>query len=120
VPPSVLDLLGLPPHPSFQGESLVGADARPDQAVFMVAQTPLAYQYGMIQSHWKLIYDERRRAYLLFDLRADPGEMNNLALRETTTVNRLAARLHRWQATQLRYYLDKDWHGREYPPILAD
>jgi arylsulfatase A-like enzyme len=120
VPPSVLDLLGLPPHPSFQGKSLVGGNADPDKAVFMVAQTPLAYQYGIIQSQWKLVYDERARNYLLFDLRADPGETTNLTLQEGSTVKRLAGRLHAWHSAQISYYGDPTWHRREYPPILGD
>ena len=44
----------------------------------MVAQTPDAYQYGIIRSGHKLIYDERLRQHLLFDLRSDPGEERDL------------------------------------------
>jgi arylsulfatase A-like enzyme len=120
VPPSVLEVLGLPPHPSFQGKSLLGPHSHPNKSIFMVAQTPLAYQYGIVQSHWKLIYDERQQDYFLFNLAADPGEANNLAAQEKSTVKRLADRLHAWRTTQIRYYTDSSWYSREYPPILED
>jgi arylsulfatase A-like enzyme len=120
VPPSVFQLLGLPVHPSFQGQSLLAAESDPNKSLFMVAQTPLAYQYGIVQSRWKLIYDERQQNYLLFDCTTDPGETNDLALREPTTVKRLADRLHAWRTTQIKYYTDTKWHSQEYPPILAD
>src|SRR5919108_56294 len=120
VPPSILELLGLPPHPSFQGKSLLGAHPDSNKSIFMVAQTPLSYQYGIIQSHWKLVFDERDQNYFLFNLAADPGEAINVAQLEQWTLKRLADRLHAWRTAQLRYYGDPEWHSREYPPILED
>jgi arylsulfatase A-like enzyme len=120
VAPSVFYLLGLPAHPSFQGQNLMTPDADLNKPIFMVAQTPLAYQYGVVESHWKLIYDDRQRNYLLFNLADDPREVNNLAMQETSTLKRLADRLHTWRMAQIRYYSDSDWHRREYPPIVKD
>ena len=86
----------------------------------MVAQTPLAYQYAVIQWPWKLIYDERLGSYLLFDLSEAPGESSNLASREPATMNRLANVLHQWRVTQIQYYGDGTWHRREYPPLVGE
>ena len=79
----------------------------------MVAQTPLAYQYGIVRSRWKLIYDEQQRNYQLFDLSADPGEKINLAEQNPMPLKQLANRLHAWRATQIKYYGDTVWHSRE-------
>ena len=120
VPPSVLALLGLPPHPSFQGATLLNDHPDPDKAIFMVTQNVLAQQYGIIRSHWKLIYDEQQRNYQLFDLAADPKETINLAKRETSIMKQLADHLHAWRSAQIKYYSDTNRHAREYPPIVKD
>jgi hypothetical protein len=46
-------------HPSFQGIDLLNIPADPIRSTYVVAQTPLAYQYGIVRSGHKLIYDER-------------------------------------------------------------
>ena len=120
IPPLIFDLLGLPAHPSFQGQSLMAADSERDKSIFMVAQTPLAYQYGIVRSGWKLIYDERSRTYSLFNLSKDPRETVDLAAEQAPLVKRLADRLHTWRAAQIGYYQDPKWHTREYPPVVKD
>jgi arylsulfatase A-like enzyme len=120
VPPSVLALLGLPPHPSFQGINLFDPTPNPDRSVFMVTQNALARQYGIIRSGWKLIYDEQRLDYLLFNLTSDPGETLDLATTEKIKLQQLAARLHAWRSMQIKYYSDVFWHTHEYPPILDE
>ena len=120
IAPSIVGLLGLPHHPSFQGIDLFAAPPSPKRSVYMVAQTPDAYQYGIVRSGLKLIYDERRQEYLLFDLSADPGEKNNLASSRGNLVKELANRLNAWRKLQIDYYSDPALHTREYPPILKD
>ncbi|MGH7853500.1 MAG: sulfatase family protein, partial [Candidatus Binatia bacterium] len=120
VAPSVVGLLGLPNHPSFQGIDLFAAPADPKRSVYMVAQTPDAYQYGIVRSGFKLIYDERRREYLLFNLAADAEEENDLAAAQPALVKELANRLNAWRKLQIDYYSDRALHAREYPPILKD
>ena len=120
VPPSVLALLGLPPHPSFQGVNLLDSQPKSDKAVFMVTQNVLAHQYGIIRAGWKLVYDEQQRSYQLYNLAIDPGETVNLAERETSMLKQLAGRLHAWRSVQIKYYSDMSWHTREYPPIFED
>ena len=118
--PSILDLLGLPSHPSCQGISLFHANPNPDRSIYMLAQTPLAHQYGIIRSRFKLIYDEERRQYSLYDLAADPTEKNDLAASRSTLVEELAMRLQTWRKLQIDYYADRSLYSREYPPIVAE
>jgi arylsulfatase A-like enzyme len=120
IAPSVLRLLGLPPHPSFQGADLLNTPPDSKRSAYMVAQTPLAYQYGIVRSGFKLIYDEREGRYSLYDLASDPGEQTDIAGSNSTTVNELAKRLRTWRMLQIEYYADTKLQTREYPPIIAD
>jgi arylsulfatase A-like enzyme len=120
IAPSIAGLLGLPAHPSFQGIDLLNTDPDPKRSAYMVAQTPLAYQYGIVRSGHKLIYDEREPRYSLYDLVADPGEKTDLAPAQPALVQDLAKRLQTWRTLQIEYYADESLQSREYPPMLAD
>ncbi len=120
IAPSITGLLGLPNHPSFQGIDLFGTPMNPNRSAFMVAQTPDAYQYGIVRAGFKLIYDERLREHRLFNLETDPGEKQNLATTQPLMVKNLAARLNTWRKLQIDYYSDPIVQKREYPPILND
>lgn len=120
VAPSILGLLGLPAHPSFQGTDLVNTVAEPKRSAYLVAQTPLAYQYGIVRSGFKLIYDEREGRYSLFNLATDPDEKFDVAGSQPTLVKDLAKRLQTWRTLQIDYYANKRLHSQEYPPIIAD
>lgn len=86
----------------------------------MVTQTPDAYQYGIVRSGFKLIYDERQREHLLFNLASDPGENTDLAATQPELVKELSNRLNAWRKLQIDYYSDPALQKREYPPILKD
>jgi len=120
VAPSVLDLLGLPAHPSFQGTDLFSPHVDRDRSIYMVVQTPSAYQYGIVRSNWKLIYDEWKENYLLYNLSVDPGEKIDLAAARPDILKDLARRLHAWRTLQTGYYADASRQLREYPPTLQD
>jgi arylsulfatase len=120
VPPTILSLLGLRPHPSFQGVDLFEPLSSSTRSIYMVAQTPLTHQYGIIRSGFKLIYDELQQQYSLYDLNSDPEENFNIAPSKPTLLRELARRLLTWRKQQIDYYNDKTLHSREYPPILAD
>ena len=120
IAPSITGLLGLPIHPSFQGIDLFATPENPGRAAYMVAQTPDAYQYGIVRSGFKLIYDERQQEHWLFNLEADPGEQHNLAAAQPLMVKNLAARLNTWRKLQIDYYSDPKLQEREYPPVLSD
>jgi len=120
IPPTILDLLKLPPHPGYQGISLVAETALSTRSRFMVAQSPLATQYGVERGGWKLIEDAETRLVRLFDLRSDPGEKNDRALSEPGVFQDLRWRLSAWKEAQLGYYRSAEGRKSEYPPVIAE
>lgn len=122
VAPTVLHLLGLPPHPAFQGIDLLGATTpatRRDRPIFAVTQSPLAHQAAVVQGGWKLIYDERRRRYALYDLASDPGEHRDLSVAQPEKREALAKVLDTWRRVQIDYYANRNLHARWYPPVVG-
>jgi arylsulfatase A-like enzyme len=120
VPPSVLQLLGLPPHPGFQGISLVEVQPDPDRSVYTIVQTPAAFQSAIVRSGFKLLFSEWDGRYYLWDQVNDPAEKRNLASSRPDLVQDLDRRLRLWRQEQLAYYADGPRQSREYPPVVKD
>jgi arylsulfatase A-like enzyme len=120
VPPSLLQLLGLPPHPGFQGISLVNTPADSDRNVYTIVQTPAAFQSAIVRSGMKLLYNEFDGKYFLYDQVNDPAEKHNLAASRPELVRDLDRRLKLWRQEQLAYYSDVPRQQREYPPVVKD
>jgi arylsulfatase len=117
IAPTILDILGLPVHPSFQGKSLLAANPDESKSVYLIAQTTLAYESAIIRSGWKLVHEMLSRRYRLHDLKNDPIEKFNLVEKEPKVFSDLANRLHSWEKMQIDYYSTTRLHTREYPPI---
>lgn len=138
IPPTVLGLLGLPPHPSFQGVDVLAADGTSTglatdgpaehlsegvagepggRSVFLVGQA-LEEQYSLIEGRWKLIFDAKLGEYQLYDLEMDPGELTDLSMARPELVGELARRLQAWRKAQLQYYSDPTAYRTRYPPRL--
>jgi arylsulfatase A-like enzyme len=117
IPPTVLGLMGLPPHPSFQGVDLLApsADERGGRSIFLVGQA-LEDQYSLVEDRWKLIFDAKLGEYQLYDLEVDPGEVEDLAMRRPEIAAALATRLQGWRKAQLQYYSDPIAYRSTYPP----
>ncbi len=114
IPPTVLEILGIPAHPIFQGRSMLAR--RPDDAepVFLVAQTPLARQYGLVLGGWKLVWDQltdRRSFYLIQDVGIEPTLSRSQR-------ERMVHLLEVWVAAQLGYYGDRSMQSRYYAPVV--
>jgi arylsulfatase A-like enzyme len=125
IPPTLLDVLGLPPHPGFQGISLIGPAPRHDRSLYMIAQTPVVYETAIVRAGYKLLWAERSGSrflgrYLLFNMVDDPGEQNDIAAVQPELVSDLAERLQGWRSEQLRYYADSARQSREYPPFFLE
>jgi arylsulfatase A-like enzyme len=120
VPPSVFQLLGLPSHPGFQGISLFESQPNPDRSVYMIVQTPAAFQSAIVRSGVKLLFNEFDGRYFVYDLTADPGEKKNLASSRPDLVAEYGERLRFWRSEQLSYYADVPRQSREYPPVVKD
>jgi arylsulfatase A-like enzyme len=120
IAPSILDLLGLPPHPGFQGTSLLRFAPDPERSIYMIVQTPSAYESAIVRSGFKLHFPEQEGVYILNDLARDPGETIDFAASRPDLVADLAARLKRWRDEQLAYYDDPSRLAREYAPVIPD
>ena len=119
VPPTLLGLLGLPPHPAYQGMDLFG-DVPAWRSIYMVCQTPIAEQYAIVRGRYKLMLDVRPFGASLFDLEADPGETKSVADAHPAVVKSLLDRLQTWRAVQLEYYESPPQYDRFYPPVLEE
>ena len=120
IPPTILDLLGLPSHPGLQGVSLIAKEPDPLRSRYLVAQTPLAHQYAVVRGRHKLLYDVRHDKVMLVDLESDPGEQQSLVHEDPALTAELLRRLGTWRRHQVDYYDDLSRHRRFYPPHLAD
>lgn len=117
--PTVAGLLELPPHPSYQGSSLLQEPSEPSPAVFMNIQG-LRFIDGVVCYPWKFIYDVTGRQAMLFHLERDPGEQDNLLQERPDVAARLASVLQAQIDAQLDYH-EGDAEQREafFQPRLA-
>jgi arylsulfatase A-like enzyme len=118
IPPSVFHLLGLPAHPSFQGENLFAPDPRPDRIRYVLIQTGCDNHLGVIQSGFKLILNADSGRRTLFDLRNDPGEKTNVSAKHPEVLGALSTWMAFWRKAQLDYYKSLPRQSTEYPPVL--
>jgi len=112
--PTVLDYLGLPPHPAFQGRSFRTPDPAGvgKHAMFMNIQG-LRFVDGLVCWPYKLVLDRTASLQFLFDLSRDPNEEHNLLDEHPELVRRLADTLSQQLLAQLDYH-------REGSPLLKE
>ncbi|MEB2324359.1 MAG: sulfatase, partial [Sorangiineae bacterium] len=103
--PTIAELLGVPPHPSFQGTSLLAsselAGERP--AIFLNIQG-LRSADAIVCWPWKLIVDRTGRRSQLFNLEADPAERHDRLAGELALAAALRATLEEQMRAQVRYH----------------
>ncbi len=96
--PTLLELVGAAPEPTFRGRSLVPAmkgeplEPRPLVAELMPQTSFKEHHRVLLDGTWKL-YQRVGGGYELFDLARDPGEKQNLAAREAARLAELKAKL---------------------------
>lgn len=115
IPPTILSILGLPPHPSFQGRDIIDKPSS-DRSVFLVCQTSLAYQFAIVYHGYKLLYSPNEEIYHLYDLKKDPLETTDLSKSRPKAFSELRDRLMAWITEQINYYRSPNIHKRYYPP----
>jgi arylsulfatase A-like enzyme len=120
VAPGVFHLLGLPIHPSFQGEDPFLPTFRKDRTRYVLSDTPWKTQLGVVRSGFKLIRDGDGGAAVLYDLGADPGERKDAAAANPAVAADLNRRLIAWRRAQLEYYGNPFRQSSEYPPVLKE
>jgi len=119
VVPTIVEWLGLPSHPCFQGIDVLASD-RPcaeSRAAYIHCNTALSEADAIVtDSGWKLIADRRTFARMLFNLNRDPTEQEDLASKHPEIVEELSKLLEGWRQRQLIYYQTPGIHGLFYPP----
>ncbi|PID59139.1 hypothetical protein CSB45_01680 [candidate division KSB3 bacterium] len=116
--PTIIGLLGLPQHPSFQGIDLMADDYPASRTVYIVSQTPFAHQYALIQDQWQLLYDKEKERYFFIDLTTADEE--SVRPYDERLVEDLQMRLHAWIELQIEYYDNHYLHSKFYPPVIMD
>lgn len=119
VPPTILGLLGLPPHPSFHGVDLLNAPPG-TRSAYLLVHTSMARQYAVVRNGMKLIKDVNRGRTLLYDLERDPGEKHDISRLRPALAAELEARIDTWVGETLAYYGDRERQARELPPAFTD
>jgi arylsulfatase A-like enzyme len=106
--PTLMDLLNLTGVNHSLGSSLMREV--PSRSVYF--NNPFGMQYvGIRDGNWKYIYSQRARTSLLFDLRTDPEEMNDLADAQGDLVRQLHAR-----AVGLNQWMTRNYWQESFTP----
>jgi arylsulfatase A-like enzyme len=87
--PTLASICQIPPHPDWQGRSLLGEEHPP--AFFYRAGG-----IGVREGRYKYIFDYSSDENLLFDLSSDPREQRNLAGDQPELVARFRSRVTNW------------------------
>ena len=113
VAPTVMELAGFSAQSSFAGISLVErieqrtkvqGGSRP---IFFETPNRIEGSQGILVGRWKLIRNEPSNRIELYDLDADPGELNDIAQQEPVIRDRMAGDLARWV-----HQMEADGRGR--------
>jgi arylsulfatase A-like enzyme len=89
IAPTVLDLIGAPTPPEYEGTSLF--DGAPREAMFLADYS--LRLVGLRDGRLKMIHEIESGRSQLFDLSTDPGETHDLADRDQDRVRRYARQL---------------------------
>lgn len=119
IAPTLLELAGLPPKPDAQGVSLVplisGKRASVRTHVFS-EQDIIEPLRAVRDERYKLIWNKRTGAKMLFDYRADPAEKHDLAATHPDVVARFTQLLNEWSKENEN---DPEWRDRKWREIAA-
>jgi arylsulfatase A-like enzyme len=110
--PTVLDLLGLPAEPDYQGTSLL-ADGKRAALFFTDYSLPLT---GVRDGKWKFITELNASQARLFNVEADPNETQNLAKQHPELVALWQRRLQQWASEQKALILAQDRANQDCRP----
>jgi arylsulfatase A-like enzyme len=109
IPPTIVHLFGLPPVPPWVGHSLLPLDKYPDQGVYGEAIDQHAKRGGDIdrdiyfyrEQDLKIIYRANLDQWEMYDLQADPQELNNIVATSPEAArlkDKIKPRVRRWQS----------------------
>ncbi|KFA87183.1 hypothetical protein Q664_49555 [Archangium violaceum Cb vi76] len=117
VMPTVLELLGLEPHPSFQGRPLTELErpGAPHPGIFFTLHG-LRLGDGVVCWPWKLTLDRSSHHYELYNLEEDPGEVRDLYSPEAPIPAALLQVLTAQLEAQLAYHSPQGPRHERYAP----
>ena len=118
IPPTILEVLGLPIFSGFQGSSVLSKDN--DQRAYFVSQTPLAHQYGAANPNGFVVYDYKKNVYHGFDMLNDKAQLNKLSLNGNDNFAKMKKYFDTFINEQISYYSNKDRMRKEFPPVISD
>ncbi|MDZ8117689.1 sulfatase family protein [Pontiella agarivorans] len=112
--PTVLETLGMPNHPNFQGRPVL---ERERGAPIYLLSHGVIKAHGIVDYPWKYIYSARDGEWLL-NLEKDPTEGTDFSAGHADIFSRLKEQLQLYQMRQLYYYtvLPQEERDRLYPP----
>jgi arylsulfatase A-like enzyme len=115
--PTVLELLGLAPHPSFQGRPLTELErpGAPHPGIFFTLHG-LRLGDGVVCWPWKLTLDRSSQHYELYNLQEDPGEARDLYSPEDPIPAALRQVLTAQLEAQLAYHSPQGPRNERYAP----
>ena len=119
--PTLLTLADLPPHPNFQGQSIIDPCNLPNRdpsPVFSSVQL-ITQEDAVIQWPWKYIRNYTSDQNRLFNLETDPGENINLANSSVEQEDKLDQLIKTFRNRQLTYYGDDQISRKYYPPKIS-
>lgn len=123
IAPTILHLLGLPPHANFQGDTILvrPGEAPPPEKPHYSSVQIFVNEDCMLEWPWKYCENYSGRPARLFDLAADPGESRDLAQSPEHSSKRddLAKKLSDYRYNQLAYYSPHLEHRRGFFPPKA-
>jgi arylsulfatase A-like enzyme len=119
--PTVLDLLGVPPHPSFQGQRLADIE-RPGamrNGLFLTLHG-LRIEDGLVCWPWKIEKDQVDYRVLVHNLEEDPGETRDLFDPNAPIPAALLRMLSAQVDAQFAYHAPEgSWDERFAPRLLT-
>jgi len=112
--PTVLAALGF--HMKGQPEPIDGVDLMPlIDGAMTERPRPIAFesknQIALVDNRWKLITTNKGKAWMLYDLVADPAEANNLAAQQPDVVAQMTQTLETWRRSCQASLAGKDYRG---------
>ena len=98
--PTIVDLFGYQIPDEFQGDIM-----KFNRSIYFVTQSH-KYKIGMIDKDIKVILDMNTKQVEVYNLREDPGELNNINSKE---YNNQILKLLFWRFCQVDYYNKEKW-----------
>jgi arylsulfatase A-like enzyme len=119
VAPTLLTVLGLPPHGNFQGRSdVLSSDYDGSTRPLPFTIQGLTMEDGLRLGGWKYMVNWDRRSRSLYDLANDPDESVDLFDQRPDKAREMDGVLAGLVLRQLAYYRERGWRQGHYPPAL--